>query len=563
MRDIIRTLLFLLISMNAFAASSLDIVIEPKEPVSGEPFKVNFNITSSEGDNPVINFEPSSDLEIISRGNSRVSTRTSFINGKMTYQRKVTVSYDLVSNKAGAEFIKNVTVKFGSEVLKKSYVPIRILSTPRKARPVFVRAEVEKDQYFVGESILVRYYLYNKADVAMSATDVKKFPKLDKFLKRYHQETPNPQRVQIRGVPFERRVIYTAQLFGEEPGQYKVDPISLNARYSERANDPFRSFGFGGLGMGGIKSRTIRSETLKIDVLPLPTAGRPENFTGLVGEHTFRLSYNKSKYLANEPIELQLVTEGEGALELFEAPKILRDDLIEEFETTADLKINQDFTATKTFDYTYLGRGNVKIPAQTLKLSFFDPLTKSYKTKKIELAEFEVVAVGKTISPENRDMPGANQVETTANPLKTQSSESSESFLMQPVYKAMSSYVYYAKHLFWIVGIGLFVVVGLVLFKLFQNMQGRSIGIMEEIKREGLNYRNFYQVFEMISNGETLKEKIQNSPLGPEAKNYFLETYLSLSKLFNSEKHNSEDTVRVKPRYFKELNKKVEEHANF
>ena len=62
-----------------------------------------------------------------------------------------------------------------------------------------------------------------------------------------------------------------------------------------------------------LRVRTIRSETIKIDVLPLPTEGRPENFTGLVGDHKFRLNYNKTKYLANEPIELELVAEGEGA----------------------------------------------------------------------------------------------------------------------------------------------------------------------------------------------------------------------------------------------------------
>ena len=81
-------------------------------------------------------------------------------------------------------------------------------------------------------------------------------------------------------------------------------------------------------------------------------------------------------------------------LEVFEAPKILTDDLIEEFESTADLKINQDFTSTKTFDYTYLGRGSVVVPAKTLNLAYFDPKSKSYKVQSIEVASFEIVAVG-------------------------------------------------------------------------------------------------------------------------------------------------------------------------
>lgn len=562
MKSIVKAIILLMISAQAFGAGTLDIEIDPKEPVLGEPFKINFNITSSKGDNPVIDFEPSSDLEIISRGNSRVSTRTSFVNGKMSYERKVTVSFDMVANKAGSEFIKKVEVKFGDEVLKKNYFPINVLKIPRKARPVFVRAEVEKEQYYVGESILVRYYLYNKADVSMSATDVKKFPRLDKFLKRYHQEPPNPVRVQIRGVPFERRVIYTAQLFGETPGVYKVDPISLNARYSERSSDPFGNLGFGNLRLGGLKSRTIRSETLKIDVLPLPLEGRPAGFTGLVGEHSFRLSYNKSKYLANEPIELQLLTEGEGALELFEAPKIFQDDLIEDFETTADLKINQDFTATKSFDYTYLGRGSVKLPAKTIILSFFDPKTKTYKTKNIELSEFEVVAVGKVARAENNKASTNQSNPSNKTEFVSPTTMSSSSFLMKPIYKSVSSYVYYAKHLFWIIGIGVFIILFMFLWKLIKNMQGRTIGVIEEIKRQGLTYKNMYEVFEVISSGDSLNEKIDNSSLSQDAKQYFKQTSENMSVLYGPGSSGDAQIVRVKGAYLKELKREVQNYAD-
>ena len=63
---------------------------------------------------------------------------------------------------------------------------------------------------------------------------------------------------------------------------------------------------------------------------------------------------------------MKLIVDGEGALELFEAPPLFNNDLIEEFESNADLKINPDFTSQKVFDYTYLGRGSVKIEKEDL-----------------------------------------------------------------------------------------------------------------------------------------------------------------------------------------------------
>ena len=66
---------------------------------------------------------------------------------------------------------------------------------------------------FVGESILVRYYLYNR--VTVNTTDIKKFPKLNKFLKRYHQERMVAEKVRYNGEIYTRRVLYTAQLLLE------------------------------------------------------------------------------------------------------------------------------------------------------------------------------------------------------------------------------------------------------------------------------------------------------------------------------------------------------------
>lgn len=557
MTNFITLILLLTTSIASLAANSLNVELDPKEPVLGEPFKVNFIISSDKGDNPVINFEPSSDLEIISRGNSRVSTRTSFVNGKMSHERKITVTFDLVANKAGSEFLKKIEVILGQETLKKSYIPVRVLKTPRKARPVFVRAEVEKEQYYVGESILVRYYLYNKANVSMSATDVKKFPKLDKFLKRYHQEPMNPQRVQINGVPFERRVIYTAQLFGETPGAYKIDPISLNARYSGRQQDPFGNFGFGGLRLGGMKNRTVRSETIKIDVLPLPLEGRPDSFTGLVGNHTFRISYNKTKYLANEPIELQLVVKGQGALEVFEAPKILTDPLIEEFESTADLKVNQDFTSAKNFDYTYLGRGNVSLPAKNIPLSFFDPKSRTYKTQNIEVPLFEVVAVGEVTVPNLNNTSVDSSTSDTPN-----IAQSSENKFLKPIFKTVSSFVYYSKHLFWVIGVILFIAFFIVLYRLLASLGGRKIGIIEEIKRDGLNYNNLYVAFEKISIGDDLSSLISNSPLSANAKKYFLDVSEELRSVFRTENNNSQTKIQIKPVFLKELRRKIDKNED-
>ncbi len=122
-------------------------------------------------------------------------------------------------------------------------------------------------------------------------------------------------------------------------GEYKIDPIYLSVRYSASGgNSPFDSFGFGSR-YGRSKTANISSQPKKITVKALPLANVPPSFSGLVGEHSFNLELNKSRFVVNEPIELKLKVTGPGALELYEAPKIFNNSAIEEFETTSDLVI--------------------------------------------------------------------------------------------------------------------------------------------------------------------------------------------------------------------------------
>jgi hypothetical protein len=534
----------------AAQAAKVEVKIFPKNPVLNEPFKAEFIIDSESGENPIINFEPSKYLEVISRGNSSVSTRTSFINGTMTHSRKISVVYDLVASKPGSSFIRKITVGLGDKDLRHRNVTVQILKRARKAQDIFVRAEVEKTQYYVGESILVRYYLYNKASVPLNTTDVKKFPKLDKFLKRYHQEKMSPQRVQIKGVQFRRRIIYTAQLFAENPGNYKVDPISLSVRYSRRSNDPFAGFGLG-LRIGQLKSRTVRSKTVKLLVLPLPSEGMPTHFTGLVGKHKFTLVSQKKKFLANEPIEFQLTVAGEGSLELFEAPTLLSHDLIEEFETSADLKVQQNFTGIKKFDYTYLGRGNVDLPAYKLPLSYFDVETKSYVSADIDLGPFKVVAL-------NGKPPVINQDTQVDRPqvnddVNSQGKVVIEKLTFEPLYKGISSFVYYSKHLVWLLGTSLVLMLIYLIFRTFAGMKRRDLSVFDEVYKNGITYGGVYNIMALIEGDAPMNELIEGIEIKPESKMYFKTLFSQINENYNSS--NSDKKIKINKKYFQELEK--------
>jgi hypothetical protein len=381
MKGILITI-FLIFSSVAFA-NGLKVEINPKRPVAGEVFQAYFKISTDFDEEPSINFNPLN-IEVVGKSNQGVSTRTIYANGKLTVSREISVAYDLVASKPGPAYLRDISVELGKKRIHHSTIALTVVKEPEEVADVFVMADVPKTTLFLGEGIVVRYFLYSR--VPVSNLDIKRYPKLNKFLKRFLQEPERTERVTVDGQIFMRTQIYAAKLYPEKVGELKVDSMRLSASYpSTRPGDPFGAFGLS----RDFKTKTVQSETIKIQVRALPQP-IPPHFTGLVGTHDIKLQLGQSKLIVNQPLEVKLVISGVGALENLEAPVLIKDPGLEEFETNGDLKISNADHATKTFDYTFLAKKNMKLPAKEMTLSYFDPNTERYIPTQINIPAIEV-----------------------------------------------------------------------------------------------------------------------------------------------------------------------------
>ncbi|MFA5584638.1 MAG: hypothetical protein WDA09_10530, partial [Bacteriovoracaceae bacterium] len=284
----------------------------------------------------------------------------------------LTILYELQADNYGVKYLRDIRVKVDGEELTHPMVSFEVLKEPQVKPDVFVMADIPKTDLFVGEGVVVRYYLYSK--VSVSNLDIKKYPKLNRFLKRYLQEPDRAERVEVDGDLYIRNLIYAAKLFPEKAGTLKIDPISLSVTYSRsNRNDPFNVFA----SPRNMRTRTISSEVINLNVLPWPTPV-PQNFTGLVGKHDFSLNMNQTKLVVNQPLEITLTVSGPGALENFEAPKVLENNALEEFESHGELRIQDTDMATKVFTYTFLASAPLDLAAKKLSYSYLDPVSAKY-----------------------------------------------------------------------------------------------------------------------------------------------------------------------------------------
>ena len=378
-------LLIYCLFMGKLFAVNLKINIEPERPQVNSPYNIIFRIMTKGDEEPTITFDPEGAkmLEQQSRG---MSMRTKFINGKLFTEKEATYSYEFISGKTGTAFLRNIKIKIGNKHFSHPDFPIRIAREIPKARDFFVEARVSKKDVFVGEGITVKYYLYSKG--VIRNFELKSYPKLKKFLKRFIDRPERAQRVEIAGEIFRRELLYAARVFAESPGKYRVDPIKIRVEYSKiNRNNPFGM----NLSLRRLRTQNIQSKVVKINVKPLPPAPQDIEFSGLVGKHSFKLLPGKKRYLVNEAIELKLEITGEGALEAYDGPSLYAHADLEEFETNSDLRILDYSRVNKIYEYTYLARNSFEIKDRMLRLVYFNPENLQYEREEIAIPGIKII----------------------------------------------------------------------------------------------------------------------------------------------------------------------------
>lgn len=564
-------LLLLTFPFLSFAIDDVEVIVEPKEAIINESFFVTFKVKVSGNEEPYISFTPYG-ASVLGKRSQGLSISTTVINGKISTSKEQAIVYELLAERSGQAYLRNIKMELGDKTIPIKEVRINVLNEARRVADAFLEAEASKTRVYLGEGFDVNYYLYYK--VPISANDIKEFPKLNKFIKRFHHINAPVETVQYKGQVLKRLLIYSARVYPEKVGAAVLDPMKISVQIYE--ND-YSGFGFGSQ---RYKNKDISSPRVEMEVLPLPSEGVPSSFTGLVGEHDFSLSISKTKYLVNEPIEIKLEVKGKGAVENFDAPVIYTDNNLEQFDTKSEVKELDSQSAKKLFEYTLLARGPVNIPARDLLLAYFDPSSGRYIEKKVSIPSLEVSGVG----------PVSDETGTTIK------NESPQSVSSQDDQGLLNSFFKPAKNIQknqiglvapslkgqerWF-DKGLLVLNGLLTLGLIgilgqwyyvsqkQNVPASQYSLIKtdirHMKKKGLSYPELFRILsaldktnKMATGGVSIINVINESNLNDASKEYF-KNALSYTEggAYAQSKRNSDKGIQFEKKHFNELLKNI------
>lgn len=393
---------YLLLSQFAIAQLEFTATTSNSKIGLNQRLRIEFSVDKQGADNFML--PNMSDFRIVA-GPSQ-SVNQSWINGKVSFSQ--TYIYIIQPTKIGTFTIPSATVEYEGKIYKTNTLKITVTEnvevpkdpndpTYMAQQGIHLVAEVSKENPYVGETLYVVYKLYVSENINVSNWAVLESPQYNGF---WNQDIEikgmSVQMGEYKGERYRYIELKKAILIPQKKGELVIEPMKMDitlgvptGRYNFFGEAILRSF---------TESYTTGKKIIKVKALPIE--GKPDNFTGAVGDFKFKVSKNKEILKANETAQIIVEVSGSGNFKLFEIPKLITPTELETY--TPEYKENLQTTLNgingRVFsNYTVVPqfKGKYKIP--NVSFSYFNPSEKKYHT--IESPDMFVEVV------EGKDLP--------------------------------------------------------------------------------------------------------------------------------------------------------------
>jgi hypothetical protein len=384
--------------LNFFSAwaQKLEVSLSARQVQVGQMFEVRFTANGN-----ISSFSPPSFKDFEVAGGPNQSSSIQIINGN--FSQSQSISYYLYARKEGKYTIGPATAVVDGQKVSSPSLAVDVLGgnapqhQPSNQQDVpdqkietggkeyFVRTILSKSKCMKGEYVIVSQKIYSKHPIV----SIEKFdpPSYEGVWSQTLQTTSGNQLQNevLNGEQYYSFEVFRHQVSPTKTGKITFKPVDgviiIRKAYQGKPRNIWEQF----FGTGGYQDMrvTVKSSPVELTVLDLPASGRPENFSGAIGEFQMKSEISRKELKQNEALNLKITISGKGNLQTIESP---RPELPDGFELY-DPKINEH-ASSKIFDFLIIprteGRFTIKVP----EFSYFSLEKKQYIT--IPSFEYEV-----------------------------------------------------------------------------------------------------------------------------------------------------------------------------
>lgn len=346
----------------------------------------NFQLEISSNSDGKITFPDLSSFRILS-GPSRGSFSSySNINGVVTQSTTYRWTYFLMPKKEGEFTIGSAKLNVDGKEYKTEPIKIKV-SKPRdpsyyqqsNRKNIFTSLRVGRSEVYEGEHVVISYTISNQL-MRASIEDLE-YPNQSGCWMQSIEPPKNGWNSFVEssdGMDYQVTVIRKDILYPNSFGTLKLKPYTLKVLGQDRFS---------------IREYNLTSNAATIQVKPLPP-GKPDDFSGAVGQFKMETRISKNSLKANDGIDLTVKISGKGNFMFIEELPLNLPDEMEKYDPEIKEKLSYSEAGTngsKEFRFLIIPRKKGNYTIGPLRFSYFDPESGKYHTLSSEAFPVEVL----------------------------------------------------------------------------------------------------------------------------------------------------------------------------
>lgn len=388
--------------------------IEPTTVAVGEQAALTVQVEGKFRRSAQPELPPLDDFDVYQAGTSQ---NFSIVNGQMS--SSVVYSFVLRPKKEGTYKLAPITVTDGSKQYTANPVTLTVTSGAAAIQPpgsnappsggaspgtqppsdqvpgsnesIFVTASVDADTVYVNQQITwtLGYWADGRVNLLRSPNYTP--PSAEGF---WVEDLP-PQKKYYSTLHGRQYLVSEIKrgFFPTAAGSYKIGAASVDIVVDDMSMGSVNDFLQRGLGGFGA-ARRLQTREIPIVVLPLPERGKPADFQGaVIRDLSLSISADKQVAQVGEPINVTVTMDGVGNMRTLMPPtlKNLKNFKVYESGSSTD-SFKKDYVVSgkRKFEFVLIPetQGHFNLPP--VKVSYFDPVKKTYATAQSEAIAMDV-----------------------------------------------------------------------------------------------------------------------------------------------------------------------------
>jgi hypothetical protein len=183
----------------------------------------------------------------------------------------------------------------------------------------------------------------------------------------------------FKGQNYRYVVLKKVVLYPQKSGKLDIEPLSMDIDVQLPSN---RRDVFGRMVLTEDNKR-VSAGAKTITVKALPEKGKPEDFSGAVGNFDFKVTPTKTSLKNGESLDLIVSVTGKGNMKLFNLPKPVVPNALEMYDPVRNERVNTSLAGMSgkvSENYTIVPQYKGNYPVKSMRFSYFDLSTRTYKT---------------------------------------------------------------------------------------------------------------------------------------------------------------------------------------